>query len=233
LRISQTKSKNHQLTDEEAASLEFELGELTQEIPVNKVEDEVVSAEDEMDDLDIDEDFSLDFAASDLGFEEPEEESSLDAVVNEADDLDLSADLDLGADIDEPAAADTEESLVDDESMEMDFTDDLGDSLSDDIGEIDLDDSELDLGDDLSLDETTETAELDATADSVTVSDDEEFDISELSEDLDEVSTKLDLAKAYIDMGDHEGARSILEEVKVEGNEEQQKEAESLLQQAG
>ncbi len=219
--------------DEVAESLEFELGELTQEIPVNKAEDEVVSAEDEMDDLDIDEDFSLDFAASDLGFEEPEEESTLETVVDETDDLDLSADLDLGSNIDEPATTDTEESLVDDESMEMDFTDDLGDSLSDDLGEIHLDDSELDLGDDLSLDESTDAAELETNAHSVSVSDDEEFDISELSEDLDEVSTKLDLAKAYIDMGDHEGARSILEEVKAEGNDEQQKEAESLLQQAG
>jgi len=219
--------------DEVAESLEFELGELTQEIPVNKVEVEVVSAEDEMDDLDIDEDFSLDFAASDLGFEEPEEESTLETVVDETDDLDLSADLDLGSNIDEPVLPDAEESLVDDESMEMDFTDDLGDSLSDDLGEIHLDDSELDLGDDLSLDESTDAAELETNAPSVSVSDDEEFDISELSEDLDEVSTKLDLAKAYIDMGDHEGARSILEEVKAEGNDEQQKEAESLLQQAG
>jgi len=218
--------------DEVAESLEFELGELTQEIPVNKVEEEV-SAEDEMDDLDIDEDFSLDFAASDLGFEEPEEESTLETVVDETDDLDLSADLDLGSNIDEPVLPDAEESLVDDESMEMDFTDDLGDSLSDDLGEIHLDDSELDLGDDLSLDESTDAAELETNAPSVSVSDDEEFDISELSEDLDEVSTKLDLAKAYIDMGDHEGARSILEEVKAEGNDEQQKEAESLLQQAG
>ena len=219
--------------DEVAESLEFELGELTQEIPVNKVEVEVVSAEDEMDDLDIDEDFSLDFAASDLGFEEPEEESTLETVVDETDDLDLSADLDLGSNIDEPVLPDAEESLVDDESMEMDFTDDLGDSLSDDLGEIHLDDSELDLGDDLSLDESTDAAVLELNAPSVSVSDDEEFDISELSEDLDEVSTKLDLAKAYIDMGDHEGARSILEEVKAEGNDEQQKEAESLLQQAG
>ena len=38
-----------------------------------------------------------------------------------------------------------------------------------------------------------------------------------------EVSTKLDLARAYIDMGDVEGARDILQEVLKEGTAEQQK----------
>ena len=214
--------------DDEAASLEFDLGELTDDALDNSSDKnaETVSAEDEMDDLDIDEDFSLDFAASDLGFEEPEEEAALDAPAEDIEDLDLSADLDLGADLEEPSSNDD----VDDESMEVDFTADLGDSLDEELGEIDLDDSELALDSDLSLDE-----EADASASGAedSASTDEDFDISELSEDLDEVGTKLDLAKAYIDMGDHEGARSILEEVKTEGNAEQQQEAESLLAKAG
>ncbi|MCG7920397.1 MAG: hypothetical protein N0C81_06980 [Candidatus Thiodiazotropha lotti] len=45
----------------------------------------------------------------------------------------------------------------------------------------------------------------------------------------DEITTKLDLARAYIDMGDNEGAKSILEEVVGEGSENQQKEAQDLL----
>ncbi len=49
--------------------------------------------------------------------------------------------------------------------------------------------------------------------------------------DVDEVGTKLDLARAYIDMGDPEGARSILDEVLEEGNEQQRGEAHELLQQ--
>lgn len=44
-----------------------------------------------------------------------------------------------------------------------------------------------------------------------------------------EVGTKLDLARAYIDMGDPEGARSILEEVLDEGDSGQQKEAKGLI----
>ncbi len=43
-----------------------------------------------------------------------------------------------------------------------------------------------------------------------------------------EVGTKLDLARAYIDMGDPEGARSILEEVVDEGDSGQQQEAKTL-----
>jgi pilus assembly protein FimV len=44
-----------------------------------------------------------------------------------------------------------------------------------------------------------------------------------------EVGTKLDLARAYIDMGDPEGARSILEEVLDEGDPNQRREAQTLI----
>ncbi len=45
----------------------------------------------------------------------------------------------------------------------------------------------------------------------------------------DAVSTKLDLARAYMDMGDPEGARSMLEEVLAEGNQNQREDASRLL----
>ncbi len=44
----------------------------------------------------------------------------------------------------------------------------------------------------------------------------------------DEVATKLDLARAYIDMGDHDGARDILDEVYKEGDQDQRREANEL-----
>lgn len=47
--------------------------------------------------------------------------------------------------------------------------------------------------------------------------------------DADETSTKLDLARAYIDMGDRDGARDILDEVLIEGNDNQKQEAKDLL----
>lgn len=51
--------------------------------------------------------------------------------------------------------------------------------------------------------------------------------------DTDEVATKLDLARAYIDMGDMEGAKDILDEVSAEGNQDQQQEAKELLTKIG
>jgi|GEM_PF-6829425 len=56
--------------------------------------------------------------------------------------------------------------------------------------------------------------------------DNDDFD---LLDEGGEVATKLDLARAYIDMGDDEGAKDILDEVVVEGDAEQQKEAQALL----
>ncbi|HZX52912.1 MAG TPA: FimV/HubP family polar landmark protein [Pseudomonas sp.] len=56
--------------------------------------------------------------------------------------------------------------------------------------------------------------------------DDDDFDF--LS-GTDETATKLDLARAYIDMGDTEGARDILDEVIAEGNDDQQQEARELI----
>lgn len=55
------------------------------------------------------------------------------------------------------------------------------------------------------------------------------FDGTLASED--EVTTKLDLARAYIDMDDKDSARSILGEVMEEGNAEQKQEAEKIYSQ--
>lgn len=47
---------------------------------------------------------------------------------------------------------------------------------------------------------------------------------------MSEVGTKLDLARAYMDMGDPDGARSILEEVLAEGSPNQKQEAQRLME---
>jgi pilus assembly protein FimV len=71
----------------------------------------------------------------------------------------------------------------------------------------------------------------DDTAESPTM----EMAIADVGEDLQEartmteVGTKLDLARAYVDMGDPAGARSILEEVLDEGDGEQKQQAQQLL----
>lgn len=53
------------------------------------------------------------------------------------------------------------------------------------------------------------------------------FDVDDFGDDA--IGTKLDLAKAYMDMGDPEGARSMLEEVFAEGSDVQKAEANRLM----
>jgi len=61
----------------------------------------------------------------------------------------------------------------------------------------------------------------------VSADEDDEFDF--LAE-TDENATKLDLARAYIEMGDMEGARDILNEVISEGSDSQRDDARQLLE---
>lgn len=54
-----------------------------------------------------------------------------------------------------------------------------------------------------------------------------------IAADSNGLSTKLDLARAYLDMGDDDGARQILDEVVAEGSEELKAEARVLLDRIG
>lgn len=102
---------------------------------------------------------------------------------------------------------------------------------------------EFDLAADLGLDEaeelpSTEEGMFDAALADLPEPEDALEDLPELTDedaeldflaDTDEAATKLDLARAYIDMGDQEGAKDILDEVIQEGSEEQRSEADELL----
>lgn len=52
-------------------------------------------------------------------------------------------------------------------------------------------------------------------------------------DELDEVGTKLDLARAYVEMGDKEGAREILNEVLAEGSASQKADAKGMMSSLG
>ena len=76
--------------------------------------------------------------------------------------------------------------------------------------------------------------ELDLTADfSDTQFAPEEDEDLVIAADSNGLSTKLDLARAYLDMGDEDGARQILEEVIAEGGDELKAEASALLDRIG
>jgi pilus assembly protein FimV len=108
------------------------------------------------------------------------------------------------------------------ESQEFDLSELSGAPARSEEFELDLSDTtSVDLGakaDDALLDMNLEAADA--------------VDVA-LSASSDEVGTKLDLAKAYIDMGDPDGARSILDEVLEEGDNSQKQEAQQLMQQIG
>jgi pilus assembly protein FimV len=80
-----------------------------------------------------------------------------------------------------------------------------------DLGDIDLGpDTVMDLGADTTLAHSDTTLEL-----------------------VDDVETKLDLARAYVELGDQESARLMLEEAMHEGNPAQRAAAEALLKELG
>ncbi len=60
----------------------------------------------------------------------------------------------------------------------------------------------------------------------------EEFSVSALT-DMDELETKLDLAKAYVDMGDADAAKDLAREVLEQGTVEQKNIAQALLDELG
>lgn len=114
-----------------------------------------------------------------------------------------------------------------DSGLDLEFgLDDIGAELGQDLGQ-DLDDlNELDT---LALD----PGELHRAADAITdrtVAIPRDPD-TEFQSAFDETDTKLNLAKAYIELGDADGARAILKEVAADGSGDQQAEAQRLLSQ--
>jgi len=180
------------------------------------------------------EEFSLDIEAAELGIEEEAETAEQSAAADAGFDLDLSAEA-------EAALATTDE--LEDDGLSLDDIDaaEPGFDIAADAAKAEqsLDEAAamLDLSD-MGMDEDAvatftepEITEVGAETTSLFDSDDE-LDLSEL-DDIDEVGTKLDLAKAYLDMGDADGTRSILDEVMSEGDDTQKREAEELLSQIG
>jgi pilus assembly protein FimV len=139
-------------------------------------------------------------------------ETDDELTTNESDDISteneyIDADIDLESDGVDFTTDDDDDIAVSTETPSNAVTEDV-----DFISESDLMDSEMDddLDDDL---------------------EDEPIDESILDlGDVDEASTKLDLARAYIDMEDFDGASEILQEVLTEGSESQKSEAEELLE---
>jgi pilus assembly protein FimV len=189
-------------------------------------------------------------ADDDLSFESVLQQQT--EIKDNLDDLsDFDLDLDLGA---EPAPA----ALADDDFL-LDLDEGVKDLAPVEppvVADVPQDDLELPADFDLSLADEMDTnppaepdafatelddvnAELDRLSQSIAEPTFTEADAAigdDLGEDdfdflagTDEAATKLDLAQAYIDMGDNDGARDILNEVLTEGDEKQRGEAKEML----
>lgn len=167
-----------------------------------------------------DEDMGLDFDLGSMGSEDELEASaeSMEALEEVSQGLDeddtnevaeqLASELEDLANSMEGESPATERVEGEEQEEMQEFSFDTVESDASELGDL----GEFALDDDLALDE--EDAEA---ADELAMPDSD-----------DEVGTKLDLARAYIDMGDPDGARSILDEVLEEGNEQQKNEAREL-----
>jgi pilus assembly protein FimV len=178
--------------------------------------------------------FDLDIEASELGIEE-DSEASDDKEDKDEFDLDLSGDVNSLTAEDEAEGAELSLDEIADDVLDFD-ADEAGvssEAAVEEPAETEMSaDSEESVEEATILDFSEAAAEPAAESGSVGASMEDDLDLSDL-DDIDEVSTKLDLAKAYLDMGDADGTRSILDEVMNEGNDEQKKEADELLRQLG
>lgn len=148
--------------------------------------------------------------------EATEETTAVEVEEVSADDPEHSIDFDFTVLDAEMPATDTQSELqqVQDEEFEVD--EDLAgkapsDELTDELEDLQFIDDDIDLDVEFTEDDAAE---------------DDDFDFVS---DTDQVATKLDLAKAYFEMGDQDGAREILEEVLNEGNGAQIADAQELL----
>ena len=206
--LSDTGAVEEAPAEEDEFSLDIDASELDIDIQ-EEVEEEVIDLTDELQDVgDIDIDFGLDE-------ETPATDEAADESTAEADADEATAEDDVVVE-----AAVEEESV--EEEIEIDLTEEA-EAMDLDLG--------VDADSEATSDAEAEEEIISAPAAGDDFADDEDdFDLSSL-DDVDEVSTKLDLARAYLDMGDHEGTRGILEEVIAEGNDEQKKEAGELMAQ--
>jgi len=208
-------------------------------------DDDLLDFDFDIDADNLDADVATGDAKSDEMFAELEEAvTSDDTVVKEtpaAVDNDNSLDFDMDMDVDAEPKKDVSAKDSDDGSLDFDVS-----SLDFDLDADAVVDSETvaastseDSSLDFDLGEIDEAVITEAPTGDTEITDAEIEGLGELGDELsddafgevDEIGTKLDLAKAYVDMGDADGARSILEEVIEEGDAAQKKQAEELLTQ--
>ncbi len=243
--ISSDEQASQQQLDDDIADNSLEFGVLNNE-PVEEgaASSDVADVDSGTDLLNLDEE-AVELAGSDdldLTSSLEEMASELDSAAAgsvevdvSTDDLDLTSSLDeMAAELDSAAGDDLDSTSLDDMVAELDLSASSNDNQADSI-EIQVDDLNDDShSDDAKKNQADELADIESLDLGTLVDlddDNSDFDDDNPFADLDEVGTKLDLARAYVDMGDKEGAQSIVDEVMQEGTDEQKEQAQALLSQ--
>lgn len=163
---------------------------------------------------------------SGLAFNVDDELDIAEASTSEAED-DL---LDFNIDLEATESVDINDAVATAEEVEVEAIEALSDSDQAAIDSLPL----LSEEDNLEIDGLGDITDGELAAASLALSGEDtdenalEFDLSDFDQ-VDEAETKLDLASAYIEMGDPNGAKTILEEIISEGNDEQRSRAKTLL----
>ena len=210
------------------------------DLPDRAADEDVDLSEDPESELEsaLDEDDSDDVFAS---FDEADDLSEPELDIDAEDELDAFVEEDIPtmtpdvieADIDSEGEIESEEesfvsSLLNDVDQEDTDeasifsgtpNDSLANSIEETLAEAQQEDDEI---------EVPAFGEAEAAADEEVSDEEEEFDFFDASGD--EAATKLDLARAYMDMGDEEGAKVILDDVIESGNEKQIAEAQNMME---
>lgn len=201
---------------------------------------EILNTDDVLDQLDgaQEDDFSEtpDFADLDSDDEltnDTNDQENLDDIeeledLGDLDDIDGLDDLDDLGDLDDVEGLEEIEDIEEVEDIDKateieNSADSLDSNLEDEGFMIDeaIDSLDTQNDDEFSLDDEDDSGEFSL---------DSEDDFGDdMADEGDEIATKLDLARAYVDMGDAEGAKEILEEVVAGGNDEQKAEAQALI----
>jgi len=216
-----------------SSTLDFSMEEelAAESIPAAEVAQADGAAEDELPVLDfsLEIDDGIEASTSDSLFSgDPELDLSTDSELDLAadDELNLSDEFDLSEDL-----AGDDDPLAELDDLDLTTAALLGGDADDEPSvEPSLD--ERVSGIDEGFDETVSEPAMDPlqqltdSLDSDAELDEDEFDFLSGS---DEASTKLDLARAYIEMDDKEGARDILDEVVSEGSDDQKAQAQELI----
>lgn len=216
-------------------AIEFDLGDV--ELDAADTPKQEDGIEFELDDLASDNDDAISLDLDDEPeLEIPKEVDSNEPLASNEDD-DLSADLAaLDSELDDlENGVDFDADPESDDGIELEPANVAADEPEQSNGDVDLDVAEAET--DEAVIGETETDESDASDNEgsdididALVAADDEFDF--LS-GTDENATKLDLARAYVDMEDAEGARELLNEVLKDGSDEQKAEATALLDKLG